>query len=411
MPPSITWGWRSTSSCLAVYRWAWESSAERSSGSGSWPGREHVIGRGPGLWVGAFGCRLLQRSKTSEGSSPGRHHAARKAASPQQSLLRVTTKHVRVLSTIASPAPCCYACHGQTLTMLLHASNFAQLYMLQEMYDRYFARVERNVHLSLASVVFAGDLDPAASDTIRISNRAVVLHNCTFALKPGQRLWIGSNAQLLLSEVHIVTAAANTQQQQQPGGAVTAGVPAGPGAASSGYGQARPQQQQQQLQRQSSGRLGGAAANGGGPVPVLETAALRLVRVSAHSGSNPGSPRRFTADESGFGSVLPSGSAIGGGPVSPLVHVAGGGRLVMRNCRVQVVAPQVEAAGQGAGPGGGALTGPVPPASPRTAAIAARAAAGTAGQTPGASLAAARGSNGGGGGDKPGRPLLTQVGR
>lgn len=276
------------------------------------------------------------------------------------------------------------------------------------MYDRYFAKVERNVHLSLASVVFAGDLDPAASDTIRISNRAVVLHNCTFALKPGQRLWVGSNAQLLLSEVHVVTAAANTQQQ--PGGAVTAGVPVGPGVASSGYGQARPQQQHL-LQRQSSGRLGGGAAtNGGGPVPVIETAALRLVRVSAHSGSHPGSPRRFTADESGFGSALTAGSAAGGGPVSPLIHVAGGGRLVMRNCRVQVVAPQGEAAGQGAGLGGGAMTGPVPPASPRTAAIAARAAA-ASGQTPGTSLGAARGSTGGSGGDKSGRPPLTQVGR
>ncbi|EFJ49835.1 hypothetical protein VOLCADRAFT_89708 [Volvox carteri f. nagariensis] len=86
--------------------------------------------------------------------------------------------------------------------MLLYGS-------LQDLYERLARPGDRLLHLSLGSVTFSGDLDSTAGggDAIRIQNRTVILHNCTLAFKPGQKLYVGDGGHVILADVSIIALA------------------------------------------------------------------------------------------------------------------------------------------------------------------------------------------------------------
>ncbi|GIL99946.1 hypothetical protein Vretimale_4982, partial [Volvox reticuliferus] len=78
---------------------------------------------------------------------------------------------------------------------------------LQDLCERLARPGDRHLHLSLGSVSFSGDLDPGTGNMIQIQNRTVILHNCTLAFKPGQKLNVGSGGHVILADVIVVALA------------------------------------------------------------------------------------------------------------------------------------------------------------------------------------------------------------
>ncbi|GFR48007.1 hypothetical protein Agub_g9835, partial [Astrephomene gubernaculifera] len=144
---------------------------------------------------------------------------------------------------------------------------------LQELYDRILRSGERPLHFSLGGVTFSGDLDPEHAGTLRIRNRTLILHNCTLAFKPGQKLWVGPGGHLVLADVSVVTATRKSVGRGAPGG------------------------------KQGGRGMGATAAAAAG---------------GAAGGAGVG------------------GRGVGVGVGVPLLHVAGGGRCLLRGCRVKV---------------------------------------------------------------------------
>ncbi|GLI61442.1 hypothetical protein VaNZ11_003806, partial [Volvox africanus] len=78
---------------------------------------------------------------------------------------------------------------------------------LQDLCERLARPGDRHLHLSLGSVSFSGDLDPDTGNMIQIQNRTVILHNCTLAFKPGQKLYVGPGGHVILADVIVVALA------------------------------------------------------------------------------------------------------------------------------------------------------------------------------------------------------------
>ncbi|KAG2485206.1 hypothetical protein HYH03_015993 [Edaphochlamys debaryana] len=208
---------------------------------------------------------------------------------------------------------------------------------LTDLVERLARGGERSVHLSLASVAFSGELDASLGDTIRITNRLVILHNATFHLRPGQSFWVGPGGFLLLADVLIITS-------PPLAAAVTSPVPS------------------RGTSRRGKGSLGASAAAAPPPPPPW-VASLEAASAAATPppvvNSAPWAAPRFGGDGGGGGgfgggaAAAPRPGAIASGV--PLLHVVSGGKLLLRGCRVKVM-PTVAA--EAAAPPTGALSLP-----------------------------------------------------
>ncbi|GIL54290.1 hypothetical protein Vafri_9855, partial [Volvox africanus] len=179
---------------------------------------------------------------------------------------------------------------------------------LQDLCERLARPGDRHLHLSLGSVSFSGDLDPSTGNMIQIQNRTVILHNCTLAFKPGQKLYVGPGGHVILADIIVLGLA-------------------GAAAAAEGNG---------------NGGGGGKAA----PTP---NGAGRPPPPPHHHGNGTYTPRSRG-----------SGGRRGAGNTGlPLLHATDGGRLLLRGCCVKTVS--AAAVGSGGNSSGDGSAVPVSP--------------------------------------------------
>ncbi|KXZ53124.1 hypothetical protein GPECTOR_7g1015 [Gonium pectorale] len=209
---------------------------------------------------------------------------------------------------------------------------------LQDLYERIGRSGDRPLHFSLGAVTFSGDLDPALNDMIRIQNRIVILHNCTLVLRPGQKFWVGDMGHLILADVNIYCSTTSPNQPAAAGG----------------------------------GTAGQGSGSGGAKPSVTFVSPPTSPPLSA-SPRRPVTASRFGAGGgAGSSGGAPAASAAAITSPVPLLHVAAGGRMLLRGCRVKILAPgqpiPTAANGSpGAAPPGAAGHQARSPRSPRTA--------------------------------------------